>query len=69
MATSWTEADVTALEQAIKNGAREVWYGDKRVQYHSLSEMLRLLDLMRKEVGIAPKNGGRKYAEFNKGLE
>lgn len=65
---SWTEADVIALEQAIKSGARECWFGDKRVQYHSLSEMMRLLDLMRKEVGIADRSSGRKLAEFNKGL-
>jgi hypothetical protein len=65
---SWTESDIIALEQAIKAGAREVWFGDKRIQYHSLAEMMRLLDTMRKEVGIASRNSGRKLAEFNKGL-
>jgi collagenase-like PrtC family protease len=65
---SWTESDVVALEQAIKAGVKEVYFGDKRVVYHSLSEMMRLLDVMRKEVGIADRNSGRKLAEFNKGL-
>jgi len=50
MATSWTAADIVALEAAIKRGTRSVSYQSGRVDYHSLEEMLLLLDRMRAEV-------------------
>jgi|GEM_PF-724773 len=50
MTTSWTTADVTALEGAIKSGVRRVAYASGTVEYHSLDEMLKLLDRMRADV-------------------
>ena len=50
MATSWTPSDVAALEAAIKRGTRSVSYASGSVTYHSLAEMLTLLDRMRSEV-------------------
>jgi hypothetical protein len=50
MATSWTSSDVIALESAIKRGVRSVTYPSGTVTYHSLGEMLTLLDRMRAEV-------------------
>lgn len=66
---AWTTDDVTALEKAIAQGALLVRYGDKSVQYRSLDEMLRLLDLMRKETGETTGSQSRKFASFSKGLE
>lgn len=43
---NWTQADVTALSNAIKSGVRSVDYADRRVTYHSLDEMMQLLDRM-----------------------
>ena len=57
-----------ALVQAIAQGAREVWYGDKRVAYRTLDEMLRLKDLMEIELGLKKPNR-RKYADFSKGTK
>lgn len=48
--TSWTSADVAALESAIKRGTKSVAYATGRVEYHSLAEMLTLLDRMRSDV-------------------
>lgn len=53
MATSWTSSDIAALEAAIKRGVRSVTYASGTVTYHSLSEMLTLLDRMRAEVAEA----------------
>lgn len=51
MATTWTVADIAALEAAIKSGALRVRFSDgKEIQYHSLSDMLTLLRTMREEV-------------------
>jgi len=62
----YTQQMYNALIEAIATGAREVWYGDKRVAYRTLDEMLRLKQDMERELGLvtAPK---RKYAEFSKG--
>lgn len=68
MSTSFTEENLAALEQAIATGSREVWYGDKRVAYRSLDEMLRIRDLMRESVGKKDANQSRIFTKFSKGF-
>lgn len=36
---AFTRNDLVQLEAAIKSGTLSVQYGDRRVQYHSLSEL------------------------------
>lgn len=72
MAVTTTEIGFTleqlaALEAAIARGARKVKYSDKEVTYQTLSEMLQLRDLIRRELGLAAKSK-RLMAEFDKGL-
>ena len=67
MATNYTPEMLAALENAIATGARDVYYGDKRVSYRSLEEMIRTRDIMRAELRMTSK-GGRKYATHSKGL-
>lgn len=50
MTTSWTANDIAALETAIKAGVKRVAYASGSVDYHSLAEMLTLLDRMRADV-------------------
>ena len=50
MTTSWTAADIAALEKAIGKGVRTVTYQTGSVTYHSSDEMLKLLDRMRSDV-------------------
>ena len=73
MATSWTEADITALEAAIKGGVLRVRFSDGReVQYHSVSDMLRLLQTMKDTVASAADSSAltrTTYARFRKGSE
>jgi hypothetical protein len=58
---------LTALNTAIAQGVREVYYGDKRVVYRDLMEMLRIRAEMQAALGF--QNGyGRKYGSTNKGL-
>lgn len=58
---------LTALNTAIAQGVREVYYGDKRVVYRDFAEMLRIRAEMQAALGIS--NGyGRKYGSTNKGL-
>lgn len=58
MSTTWTSGDVAALEAAIKKGVRSVQYSNFRAEYHSLDEMLRLLDRMRGEVSPPTAGAG-----------
>ena len=67
--SAWTLDDIAQLEKAIAQGTLRVQYADKLIEYRSLNDMLRTLDILRKELGVAPKNGGRKFADFNKGLQ
>lgn len=61
-----TEA-LAILEAAIARGVRKVKYTDKEVTYHSLSEMMSLRNLMRRELGLSGKTT-RLYAKHSKGL-
>ena len=69
MATNFTLDQLVALDAAIAQGAKEVMYGDKKVIYNNLADMLAVRNLMRNELGV---NGneprGRKYGSFDKGI-
>lgn len=68
MATEFTLAQYQTLCAAIAQGIFEVDYGNKRVIYRSLKEMITLKALMAEELGITKKNGGQYYGEHSKGL-
>lgn len=64
---AYTQDDLTRLDKAIAEGSLEVSYGDKRVKYRSLDEMLRIRDLIRNELGLtAPRV--RTFGQFNAGF-
>lgn len=66
---AWTQNDLDNLKKAIATGAREVWYGDKRVAYNSLDDMLRAKDLIENELGIKSKRPRAYHPIFQKGLK
>ena len=66
---AFTTPDLAELEKAIKTGTLRVKYADREVEYRSLDEMLRLRDLMRKELGLAPTGPLRWFAAHSKGLD
>lgn len=68
MSTTWTLADLAALEGAIGKGVLEVQYTDKRIKYRSLNEMWQIRNEMKKSLGLT-KKGGRVFAKFDKGLD
>lgn len=65
---SFTQADLTAIEEAISTGALEVQYTDKRVRYRSLNDLLTLRDIMRRDLGLDTKRLRKKVAVTSKGL-
>jgi hypothetical protein len=64
----FTQANLTAINAAIATGARECWYGDKRVAYRSLDEMIRIRDLIKENLGLKEENTTRVFASFKKGF-
>lgn len=64
----FTLQQLEKLEEAISAGALEVWFGDKRVRYDSIENMLKLRERMKQELGLSDASKRRVYATFDKGL-
>jgi hypothetical protein len=66
---AYTLAQLQVLENAIATGSKEVVYGDKKVTYNSLDDMLRVKRMM--EAQLYPGNipVRRKYADYDKGIK
>lgn len=67
--STFTLEQLRVLEAAIASGTLEVDYGDKRVIYKTLDEMLRVRRLIRRELGLSNEAGSRRYAAFSKGTD
>jgi hypothetical protein len=65
---AYTLEQYDKLVEAISLGALKVKYGDKEVEYRSLTDMLRIKSKMEIELGLTDAASNRRYAEFNKGL-
>lgn len=68
MGTNYTLEDLEALEKALSLGATEVYSGDKRIVYRSLSEMIRIRDIMKRELGLITGASKKVSPTYNKGL-
>ena len=65
----FTTDQYNALTAAIAQGAKQVKYADKEVQYFdSVDQMLRLKRLMEIDLGIKRGGVNTKFAQFTKGL-
>ncbi|MCM5528958.1 phage head-tail joining protein [Parasegetibacter sp. NRK P23] len=65
---AFTADQLSALNEAISQGAMRVKYADKEVEYRTLNEMLRLRDLMEKELGTKKTGIHFSFAQFSTGL-
>lgn len=57
---SFTQENLTALNEAIADGALRVKYTDKEVEYRSLAELLKIRELMMNDLGLNKKCSGSK---------
>jgi len=64
--SAWDLKDLAVLEKAISQGVQKVKYTDKEIEYRSLNEMLRLRDVMKRDLGLTSKSN-RLYAQYDKG--
>jgi hypothetical protein len=65
--SSYTQADYDAISAAIAEGVTEVRMGDRTVRYRSLNEMMRVKQMMARELGLV-RRPNRTFATFRKGL-
>lgn len=65
---AFTQPQLDALEEAIAQGALTVKYQDKEVTYRSLSDMMKIRDLIRQKLGSSVAVG-RVYPVTSKGLD
>lgn len=63
---AWTQADLDAIKAAIAGGSVKVKYADREVQYQTLTDLLKIKNLIEKELG----QGGKKfvYPAHSKGV-
>jgi hypothetical protein len=66
---AFSQSELTAIEAAIASGSLSVKYQDRSVTYRSLDDMLRIRDLMRRELGVTSGRNTRLYAEHKRGTE
>lgn len=65
---SFTQADLDAIDSAIKSGTLRVEYQDKKVQYRSLSEMKEIRNLILKDLNTNLGKPIRVHTEFIDGF-
>jgi hypothetical protein len=58
MATA-TQAEIDALEAAMKSGVLRVRFADRDITYRSQAEMAQQLKLMKNQLSAAPSSGPR----------
>jgi hypothetical protein len=62
---AYTPQQLEALDAAIAEGTLKVEYGDKKVEYRSLNEMLKIRTIIAAALGEGQPC--RTYASFSKG--
>ena len=63
---SFTTEDLKKLDQAIASGTLLVRFADREVRYQTSSELLKVRDAIRRELGITPRR--RIVGYYDKGL-
>jgi len=66
---AWTQADIDALDAAIKSGHTEVSFRDRTVKYRSINEMMKIRRIMANSVTSKSLNDKASYAKTSKGLD
>lgn len=65
--TSWTNADLVAIEAAIAMGAKRVRFQTHEVEYHSMSELLSARDVIRDALCKPEPGSNVMFAQYDSG--
>ncbi|WCK12354.1 hypothetical protein G6L41_008730 [Agrobacterium tumefaciens] len=64
---AFTQADLDAINNAIATGAKKVRFQTHEVEYPSVSEMLKVRQLIKDELEGAGEHDGAMFAEYRGG--
>lgn len=66
---AFSAEQLAALETAAASGKLVVQLGDRRVQYQSLGDLLKAIEVAKRDVQAAAGAGGpvRRYVDFSRG--
>ena len=67
--TTWTAADLTAVESALASGELSVRFENRSVQYRSIDELLKIRDVIKNAVAVSGGSSAgirSTYATFYK---
>jgi len=64
----FTQANLRAINKAIASGVLSVEYADKKVTYQSTSDLIKVRELIKGELGLNSGRNLRVYNDYNKGL-
>lgn len=56
---AFTQTQLDALEAAIAAGVKIYHHEGKRIEYHSLDEMLKVREIMRADIGLVENDAPR----------
>jgi hypothetical protein len=65
---AFTQAQLDAIEAGIAAGSTSVSYEGKSVSYRSLDEMLRIRNIIRVALGLAPGTGATVLVAHDRGF-
>lgn len=60
---------LASLASAIAGGVKVIWYADRRLEFMTLSDMLRAYDWLLAQLGLPGPGPVRRGACFSKGLD
>lgn len=64
---AWTNAQLSALEDAIAAGATRVTHEGKTVEYRSIAEMIQIRNMMRDSLGTTVTAPRSTLVRFDRG--
>lgn len=66
---AWSAQDLADLEKAYKQGILTVKYSDRQITYRSQSEMKKIIDEAKLELGEKKAGPYRQVGQFSKGFK
>lgn len=58
---AYTQTDLNRIEQAIATGTLRITHNGKTTEFRSLAEMMRVRDLIKKDISAGQRPAGARY--------
>lgn len=70
-AMAFTQADLDAIDEALKTGAKKVKFRDKEMEFNTPEELLQVRAVIQSELGqsVSTRRPSRLFGNFGKGTQ